>query len=114
MKFQDVLGRLMDSRNYTYRDLANELNKKYEVKFTKSTLQNWREGKSSPSIYHANALADFFDITLDELADRVDLPKQALEPDTSEVIAAHIDDNVSEEEMDEILRFIDFIKSKQE
>ena len=32
----------------------------------------------------------------------------------SDVIAAHIEEDVTDEEMDEILNFIDYIKSKRE
>lgn len=113
MDFKDVFDKLIIAHEYTYRDLAIDLNAKYEPKFSKSTLQSWREGKSYPSIYHAIALADFFDVSLDELAGRKTLPEKALKIDKSDVIATHIDDDVTDEEMNEILNFIDYIKQKE-
>lgn len=113
MEFKDVFDKLITAHGYTYRELAIHLNARYEPKFSKSTLQSWREGNSYPSIHHANALADFFDVSLDELAGRKELPEKALKNNSSDVIAAHIEDDVTDEEMKEILNFIDYIKQKE-
>ncbi|QNR08270.1 helix-turn-helix domain-containing protein [Macrococcoides canis] len=66
--FANNLKRLRESRGLTYRELADELNKKYDAKFSKSTIQRWEETESYPSIKHAAALSHYFDVTLDELS----------------------------------------------
>lgn len=106
--FPRIFKQLRESKHLTYRELEEELNKRYNVKFSKSTIQRWEEGKSSPSIDHASAIAHYFDVRLEELTGLEDL--EIKEDDT---LAAHIDDDVTEEEMAEIKRYIDYIKSQR-
>lgn len=114
--FANNLKKLRESRGLTYRELADELNKKYDVKFSKSTIQRWEENESYPSIKHASALAHFFNVTLDELSNlepnsNISIIKEESQNYTVETIAAHIDDDVTEEEMEEILAYIEMKKS---
>lgn len=106
--FPQNLKRLRNRKNLSMDELVKRLNEVYDVKFSKATLSRWEDGLSSPSIIHAAALADFFNVTLDELSGRNEVEN------TNNVIAAHIEDDVTDEEMDEILNFIDYIKSKRD
>lgn len=107
------IKKLRQNRGLTLIELADRLNKTYglmKLKFSKATIQRWEEGKSSPSIDHASALADFFNVTLDVVAGRKDVPDHDAHDDT---LAAHIDDDVTEEEMEEIQKYFEYIKSKR-
>lgn len=104
------IQKLRKSRNLTLTELASRLNdryKKFGLNFSKASIDRWEKGTSSPSIDHASALADYFGVTLDELSNRI---QSEHEPDT---IAAHIDEDVTEEEMKEIRKYIEFIKSQR-
>lgn len=111
--FPSVFKQLRESKNLTYRELADELNKRYNVKFSKSTIQRWEEGKSSPSIDHASAIAHYFDVRLEQLAGSEDVEIEEAENNDDYTLAAHIDDDVTEEEMIEIQKYIDYIKSQR-
>lgn len=110
--FPSVFKQLRESKNLTYRELADELNKRYNVKFSKSTIQRWEEGKSSPSIDHASAIAHYFDVRLEQLTGLEDIEIKN-ESSDDYTLAAHIDDDVTEEELIEIQRYIDYIKSQR-
>lgn len=106
------IKKLRQNNNLTLIEMADRLNKAYGqlgLKFSKATIQRWEEGKSSPSIDHASALADFFGVTLDVIAGREDTP--IIDEDFT--LAAHIEDDVSEEEMIEIQKYIEYIKSQR-
>lgn len=108
------IKKLRQSKNLTLIELSNRLNKAYghlNLKFSKATLQRWEEGKSSPSIDHASALADFFNVSLDVVAGRKD--PEYVEDITDNTLAAHIDDDVTEVEMEEIQKYFEYIKSKR-
>lgn len=91
-----------------------------------STLTGYFGGKRLPSEENVVKLASFFNVSEDYIDPRLD-PNIALNPhrDTKEddlktadknvqLIAAHIDDGTTPEEMNDILTYIDFIKSKRE
>ena len=65
---------------------------------------------SSPKADTLQKVADYFGVTTDYLLGR-DEP-EIIEDDKLKVIASHIDDDVTEDDMEEILNFIEFIKSK--
>lgn len=106
------IKKLRQNKNLTLIELANRLNNVYghlNLKFSKATILRWEEGDTSPSIDHASALADFFGVTLDELAGRGEIQNQK----DDYTLAAHINDDVTEEELGEIQKYIEFIKSQR-
>lgn len=111
--FATNLKRLREEKKLTYRELAEDLNKKYDVKFSKSTIQRWEENTSSPSIAHATALAHYFNVSLDDLTKNEVKQKKTEEENNIETLAAHIDGDVTDEEMKEILAFIKGIKASK-
>ena len=97
--------------------------------WSEKAIYNWRT--SSPSIEKVQQIADYFKVSLDELMDRKEYWKaydESLGEDKlnelkksvkdaeerSHLIAAHTDDHVSDEQMKEILQFIEFIKTKHD
>lgn len=111
--FATNLRRLREGKKLTYRELADDLNKKYDIKFSKSTIQRWEENSSSPSIAHATALAHFFDVSLDDLTKNEIKQEKTEEENNLHTLAAHIDGDVTDEEMKEILAFIKGIKASK-
>lgn len=91
-----------------------------------STLTGYFGGKRLPSEENVVKLASFFNVSEEYIDPRLD-PNIALnshrdpkEDDLKtadknvQLIAAHIDDGTTPEEMNDILTYIDFIKSKRE
>lgn len=80
----------------------------------KTTYASYEQGKRMPDTEIQNKIADYFGVTLDYLHGRevkTDNKEESLTP-TQLTIAAHIDDDVTEEQMDDILNYIEFIKQK--
>ncbi|TFJ45107.1 hypothetical protein CKN73_01300 [Carnobacterium divergens] len=75
---------------------------------SRNAIYQWKT--SSPKADTLQKVADYFGVTTDYLLGR-DEPK-IIEDDKLKVIASHIDDDVTEDDMEEILNFIEFIKSK--
>ncbi|MGX7387597.1 helix-turn-helix domain-containing protein [Carnobacterium divergens] len=73
-----------------------------------SAIYKW--DKSAPSTDNLQKVADYFGVSTDYLLGR-DEP-EIIEDDKLKVIASHIDDDVTEDDMEEILNFIEFIKNK--
>ena len=103
--------------HYTQKELATLINVK------PTTVSGWELGRNIPSIEMLQKLADIFHVPFDELAGVKDSNYHS--SDTKEndlktadknvqLIAAHIDDGTTPEEMNDILTYIDFIKSKRE
>lgn len=109
--FSENLKKFRLKHDYSMDELVNRLNTMFNIRFTKTTLARWESGETSPSIDHASAIAKFFDVSLDQMS-----KDETLEPSDSKTIktiAAHIDNEVTEEEMEDIKNFINFIKSQR-
>lgn len=95
---------LRTKRGLTQDELADQLNAKFGTSINKSMLSKWENNKEEPSLDNGRNLALFFGISLDELLG-------LNEPST---LAAHHDgDEWSEEELQEIERFKEFIRLKR-
>lgn len=78
-----------------------------KLKFSRNSLYSWKKNK--PSSDKLEKVADFFNVSTDYLLGRTD-QKNLDEPET---IAAHMDDDLTEEEMEDIKKYIQFIKSRR-
>lgn len=74
--------------------------------FGRNSLYSWKT--KTPNGTNLLKVAEFFNVSTDYLLGR-ETPGI---DDRSQLIAAHIDDDVSDEQMKEILQFIEFIKTK--
>lgn len=72
-------------------------------------IRRW--DSSTPGIDKVAKVADYFNVSLDYLMGRTDTPFLEI-PKKVETIAAHIDENVTEEELEDIQKYIEFIKSQ--
>lgn len=104
--FQNNLVKLRKQSNLSLQELADRLNKNYEIRFTKSSIDRWERGESTPSVTQASTLAHFFNVSLDELSGLEDLKSQ--KPQT---IAAHLNGELhNEEDVQYILGLIERLK----
>ncbi|BAM46315.1 helix-turn-helix domain-containing protein [Amphibacillus xylanus] len=79
-----------------------------KVGFGRNSLYSWK--KNNPSSEKLEKVADFFNVSTDYLLGRTDI-KYIHEPDT---IAAHHDgEDWTEEELEEIERFKEFVRMKR-
>lgn len=120
----DRLKILCDKRGISINDLEERIG------IGKNTLYSWK--KSIPTGANLIKVADYFDVSTDYLLGRTDWAEfdrkigeeglaqlrreveEAERYDRSELIAAHIDEDVTEEEMEDIIRYINFLKSKHD
>jgi len=88
------------------------------VHVSKVSISGYERGERSPDTETLRNLANYFEVSVDyllngiegyqkEWSDSFDKPN-----DLIRTIAAHIDDDVSEEQMNEILNFIEFVKNR--
>ncbi len=82
-----------------------------------STLTGYFKGTRLPSPKNVEKLAEYFNVDKSDIDPR--FTSAAPDEDkplskNAQLIAAHIDDGTTPEEMDDILTYIDFVKSKRE
>ena len=102
MTLLDKVKILANSKKVSLAELERKLD------FSQGSISRWNT--QSPSGDRLKAVADYFGVSMDYLTGRTDNPKMADEAPT--LLAAHIDDDLSEEEMAEVLQYIEFIRSK--
>ena len=99
---------LRKSKRMTQRDLAEAMN------VSQQTVGAWETERAIPGADTLSELADYFNVTTDYLLGReVKQPANNNRNEKADLVAAHIDDDVSESDMKQITDFIDFLKSKQ-
>ncbi len=96
----DIVKKLADKQKISIVELEEKLN------FSRNSLYAWK--KSKPSTEKLEAVADYFNVSTDYLLGR-DTP-ELIEDENLRVIASHIDDDVTEEDMEDILKYIELIK----
>lgn len=106
MTFSDKIKQLRNSKNMSLEQLTVEFSKRYNSKISKSSISRWENNQAKPDIDDANIYADYFSVSLDWLMDRQ-------QSDKIETLAAHIDEGLTEEEMEGVRNYIEFIKSQR-
>lgn len=119
MAFTENLNYCMTQKNYSAYRLSKIIGS------TNQAVLNWQAGKAIPHAKTRQKVADHFGITLEEL-DGDDLPvlpeqgiKKAPDPKTGGVSATTQEifdfiDSASTEEIADLLRYVQFLKSKRE
>lgn len=95
------IARLREQRGMSQPQLAKELN------VATSTIGMWETGKRGLKDESLRILADFFNVSTDYLLGRTDDKDKG-----PTLVAAHLDDDLTEEQLDEVKNFIDFIKQR--
>ncbi|MEC2288732.1 helix-turn-helix domain-containing protein [Bacillus velezensis] len=115
--FGERLKSLRDKKKQSINELVVDLNKKYETKISKSMISRYENGQSDPKMEMVRILADYFNVSSDYLVGISDIeikPLQSKKQGNIETIAAHHDDeDWTEDELEEIRRFKEFVKSKR-
>lgn len=94
------LERLRNKKGWSKVEVSRRLGMK-----ASSTYSNWEYGNREPDLESLQKIADLYNVTLDYLLGK---------DDNSDLLAAHIDDDVTEEEMIEIEKFIKYLKSQRD
>lgn len=105
MGLQEKIKELRLNSGISQKKLANAIG------VAQSSINYWEKGQRTPSVSAAQKLADYFNITLDELYDIDNSGDMLKSPIT---LAAHFNgDEYTEEELEEIKQFAEFVKSKR-
>ncbi|MGG5333746.1 helix-turn-helix domain-containing protein [Enterococcus sp. AZ163] len=105
----DRIKLLRQKNNLTQKELATKL------KLSHQTIGSWERDRTEPSAEHLKKLAQIFDVSVDYLVGyKIDIiSKDRNYTRYRKDILKKIDDStISDEEMKEILTFIDFIKHR--
>lgn len=93
--------------NMSIDELVSRLNEKYQTKISKSMISRYENGQADPKMETVRIFADFFNVSADYLMGI----EEKIQIDT---IAAHHDgDEWTEEELEEIEKFKEFVRSKR-
>ena len=93
------ISSLRKKRGLNQEQLATELN------VSPSTIAMWETNKRALKDESLTLLADFFNVSTDYLLGRTEDKEKG-----PTLVAAHLDDDVSEEDMEDILNYIEFRK----
>lgn len=75
-----------------------------------NTISSYESGTNEPEQDMLFKLAQAFNISINDLFPPISTDNS--NRNKTELLAAHIDDDVTEDQMDDILKYIDFIKSQ--
>ena len=100
----DRIKFLCDKKCISVTDLSIKMG------WSEKAIYNWK--KNTPSADKVKAVADYFSVSIDYLMARTDNPFVANDDNDDMLVAAHIDDDLSEEEIEDIKKYIEFIKMK--
>ncbi|MGV3336729.1 helix-turn-helix domain-containing protein [Latilactobacillus curvatus] len=100
---KDRIKQLASEHAMSIAELERKLN------FANGSISKW--DKQSPSMDRITLVADFFNVSTDYLIGR---EKKEKDDDSNlSLLAAHIDDDATEEDIKEIMNFIDYIKNRK-
>lgn len=102
MGVYDLVKELASKKNISVAQLERTLD------LSNGSISKWNN--SNPNSEPLLKVANYFGVSTDYLLGRTDNPKMADEGPT--LLAAHIEDDVTEEQMKDILKYIEFIKSQ--
>lgn len=105
MSVGERIAKLRERRGLSQAQLAKELN------VATSTLGMWETGKRGLKDDTLKMIAEFFGVSSDYLLG-IENRNDSFPKSKIETVAAHIDDDVSDDEMKEILSFIDYINNR--
>lgn len=74
-EFKDRIKALRIEHDYTMEYVAEEINKKFDAKITKSHISRYESGQRIPSIVIASYFAKFYKVSLDYIVGLVDEPE---------------------------------------
>ncbi|EAK8929999.1 helix-turn-helix domain-containing protein [Listeria monocytogenes] len=99
--FANTLKKLRKNENLTQDQLASKIG------ITRDTLANYETGRREPDFTTLKNIAEYFNVTTDYLLGKEEF-------DNRDLLAAHIDDDLTEEERIEIEKYLKFIRSQKD
>ncbi|MBO5460311.1 MAG: helix-turn-helix transcriptional regulator [Ruminococcus sp.] len=103
--FATIFKSLRTNNSLSQSELAAKLG------ISKSSVSMYEQGKREPDFQLLNRIADFFQVDLDYLLGRSSVEPEVFIPVT---IAAHLDtSDLTQTELDDVARYIEFIRSKR-
>ncbi|EQC2009440.1 helix-turn-helix domain-containing protein [Listeria monocytogenes] len=99
--FANMLKKLRKNENLTQDQLASKIG------ITRDTLANYETGRREPDFTTLKNIASYFEVSTDYLLGRDEI-------DNSDLLAAHIDDDLTEDERIEIEKYLKFIRSQKD
>lgn len=99
--FGQILTELRKQKRLTQEEMAKIIG------VARTTYSSYEQGRRTPDVDVQNKIADYFGVTLDYLHGRTDDKEKG-----PTLVAAHLDDDLTEEQLDEVKNFIDFIKQR--
>lgn len=104
-RFCKVLKSLRTAKGLTQDELGKIL------KISRSTVGMYESGSREPDYETLESIADYFNVDIDYLLGRTNKTTKIIAPNT---LAAHFDgDEYTEEELEEIYNFAEFVKNKR-
>lgn len=104
-QFDKILKMLRNEKNMSQQELADALG------ISKSSINMYERGERQPNFETLETIADYFNVDIDYLLGRTNKTTKIIKPT---IIAAHFDgDEYTEDELDEIKAFAEFVKSKR-
>lgn len=106
----DRLKNIVAKNIKRYRELKNETSVELaeQLQVSQSTVSDWERAQKMPRSGSMQKLADHFGIEMDDLVS--DRNEKSINAD---LIAAHIDEETSPEEVKQVLDYIDYLKSRR-
>ena len=100
-----ILKKLRTEKKYSQKDLATILD------VAQNTISNWEKGVREPDHSTLIKLSDHFNVSIDYLLGRTNIRN----PYETETIAAHHDgDDWTEEELEDIESFKEYVRTKRD
>lgn len=120
MSFAIVIKELRESMNLNQEEFANKLNNYaeksdglYSSSFNKTNISKWENAKAEPRMDTVRLISETFIISPNLLLEIDNEDREVSNNKNIKILAAHIDDDVTEDQMDDILKYISFIKSQK-
>ena len=107
--FSQNLKYLRNKHDMEQIDLAHKLGRK-----SASSISEWEKGKYTPKLKTLSEIASIFKVSIDDLMDEdLSTMKEDKKSTSFQTIAAHLEDDLTEEEWQEVIEYAEFIKSKR-
>lgn len=85
-----------------------------ETGITTATISNWKAGRYVPKQDKMKKIADYFRVSVDYLMTGEESRDYSAELSSVQTLAAHFEgEELSEEEMEEIMNYVQFVKSRR-
>lgn len=108
INFGANMKRIRTDRGLSMDDFCNEFNRRYSAKLNKSTISRYENGTQEPMISTAKKIAEFLEVSLEELLYGISQKETSLE-----TIAAHALRDLTEEEIKAVITLAKHIKSEK-